>query len=96
MWGWDGDDTALMGDVGLVGCEDEECGDRGSNHVPEMRERACSFERRIGSIDACQSSKLDFPRRVGILRWVAWDNSGAMAEGIVDAGRVEASSGPVR
>jgi hypothetical protein len=61
-----------------------------------MRERACSFERRIGSIDACQSSKLDLPRRVGILRWVAFDSSGAMVEGIVDAGKVGASSGAVR
>ena len=82
----DGDDTAPTGDVGLVGWEDEDGGDRGSNQVPEMRERACSFERRIGSIDPCQSSKLDLPRRVGILRWVACESSGAMAEGIADAG----------
>lgn len=58
----------LTRDVGLVEREDEDGGDRGSNQVPETREWACSFERRIGSIDACQTPKLDLPRRVGTLR----------------------------
>jgi hypothetical protein len=93
----DGDAGLIeMGDFGLVVDEEpEDRGDGGSNQVPKMRDRAWSFERRIGSIDACHFLKLDLPSRVGMVHWEMWENSRSVSEDSVDVGEVGEGSGAV-
>lgn len=63
----------VNGDAGLMEVGDGELvverEEGGSNQDPEMRERDWGREERMGLMEVCHFLKLDFLRRMGMVRW---------------------------
>jgi len=66
---------AVLGEIGDMGFGDLR--EEALFQASWIRDRACSFERRIGSIAACHLAKFDLPRRVGMVPWEVRESSAA-------------------